>query len=682
MANEKNPFSIEYTVGLNYITPAARQKVGVAGNHNVPKLEFSVDPELRSQIQNFAGAENVFFRFDIYNAAGEVFRTESQNVVESEYSDYQFYYKLQERDTRYGGTVKVVLVLTADDGSGNVEEVFCPPALLQFVGKSHGTSKHSYTELEQKVLAAADDAAEAADYARQIKTAYDSGELKGDKGDTGEQGIQGIKGDKGEDGKDYVLTAEDKNEISALVPTHEKYFAITNDGIISLKDVYRGAAYKKLTDYDNGVGAGKIPDAVSDRGENIVGSKNHELPSDIYIPFTVNGIAVTGLAKGIFAYNDRIKRVVLQPNIKVLNGYTFCRARNLETVECTEQIETVSNCEFYFTPIKRVELPNLKGTLAQSMFKQCPLLEYVDIGDVTTLGKSVFHMAYNLKEIKIASPVESIGEGAFFYCVNLRTVDNIVAPNITKSIGKGAFMMCRPTYEWNSLTNCDFGDYATSEQMHNCKFWLQDDGTPIPFTPCENKALSFLSQFDSRWSDVVTNPDIGRTFAYGCGGFAVMGAWCSLNNVNVDDARDFLDICNKYGTEFKLADDGTDAGDFTADKTFPFYNAMGLSYRILQSAEFNKLTSGVARLIYDSLAEGKYVVLITPNSAGNYMGHVLTVTGITPMGELIIHDSADSGAWQLGIRGHITGKVPIQNLLNIAAYPYGRKGAILGKAVT
>ena len=464
--------------------------------------------------------------------------------------------------------------------------------------------------------------------------------------------------------------------------SYKKYFNITTNGIISLKPEYRGAAYKKLTDYDNGVSLGKIPDAVSDMGNNEVGSKNHELPSDIYIPFTVNGIAVTGLATGIFAYNDRIKRVVLQPNIKVLNGYTFCRARNLEVVECTAQIETASNCEFYFTPIRRVELPNLKGTLAQSIFKQCPLLEYVDIGSVTALGKTAFDKCFNLREIKIASPVESIGEGAFFYCVNLRTVDNIVAPNVTKSIGKGAFMICRPTYEWNSLTDCTFGDYATSEQMHNCKFWLQDDGTPIPFTPCENEALSFLSQFDSRWSDVVTNPDIGRTFAYGCGGFAVMGAWCSLNNVNVDDARDFLDICNKYGTEFKLADDGTDAGDFTADKTFPFYNAMGLSYRILQSAEFNKLTSGVARLIYDSLAEGKYVVLITPNSAGNYMGHVMTITGITPMGELIIHDTADTGAWQLGIRGHITGKVPIQNLLNIAAYPYGRKGVILGKAVT
>ena len=202
MANEKNPYQISFTVGLNYITPAARQRVGISGNHNATALEFTVDDELRNAVENYVATSYVRYRFDVYNAASELFRTESQDVNESSHEDYVFPYALQERDTRYGGTVKVHLVLTVLDGEKVVKEVFCPPALLQFEGPTHGTSRYSYTELELKALKAADEAFNAvekadlaSDAALAVKQAYDNGELKGEKGDTGERGPQGEKGD-------------------------------------------------------------------------------------------------------------------------------------------------------------------------------------------------------------------------------------------------------------------------------------------------------------------------------------------------------------------------------------------------------------------------------------------------------------------------------------------------------
>ena len=97
---------------------------------------------------------------------------------------------------------------------------------------------------------------------------------------------------------------------------------------------------------------------------------------------------------------------------------------------------------------------------------------------------------------------------------------------------------------------------ATAEQLHSTKFW---EGAN--FTPCENKALSFLSQFDLRWQmDKVSNrtPVIGSdgnvvkgteangTFANACNIFVTMGIWCSLNNVTVADARDFIEICRNW----------------------------------------------------------------------------------------------------------------------------------------
>lgn len=261
MANERNPYLIEYTVGLNYITPAARQRVGMAGNHNATALDFTVDDNLRDALENYAATPYVKYRFDVYNAAGEVFRTESQDVNESSHEDYVFPYTLQERDTRHGGNIKVILVLTAFDGDEVVEEVYCHPAILQVEGQpegvaSDGKNRVSYSELELKALEAAKAAQEAStqaldasDAVLEIKQAYDSGELKGDigpvgpqgekgeqgpqgiqgiqgvqgpKGDTGErgpqgekgdQGPQGIQGEKGEKGDDYVITEADKAEI-------------------------------------------------------------------------------------------------------------------------------------------------------------------------------------------------------------------------------------------------------------------------------------------------------------------------------------------------------------------------------------------------------------------------------------------------------------------------------------
>lgn len=218
--------TIPFQVGFDGIAPSTRQKIGMQGSHNMVNLEFEVDPMLRATLQGGA-SESVFFHFEIYNSIGEVFRTASEDVLER-FDDFIFYYDLQERDTRYGGTIKVVLVLTALDGTDTVMESYSFPALLQVESlpegvASDGESRVSYSELELKALEAANvaqnaskRATEAASAALEIKRAYDSGELKGEPGDIGpigpqgEKGEQGVKGDKGDA---YIITQADKTEI-------------------------------------------------------------------------------------------------------------------------------------------------------------------------------------------------------------------------------------------------------------------------------------------------------------------------------------------------------------------------------------------------------------------------------------------------------------------------------------
>lgn len=198
--------TISFRVGFDGITPSSRQRVGMQKNHNMVELEFEVEPALRVALQDNEASEKVVCRFEIYNAVGEVFRTASEDVLER-FDDFIFYYDLQERDTRYGGIVKVVLVLTALDGTDTVMESYSFPALLQVESlpegvASDGESRVSYSELELKALEAAKvakdaagQAVEASAAALEVKQAYDNGELKGEQGDVGPVGPQGEKGD-------------------------------------------------------------------------------------------------------------------------------------------------------------------------------------------------------------------------------------------------------------------------------------------------------------------------------------------------------------------------------------------------------------------------------------------------------------------------------------------------------
>ena len=108
-------------------------------------------------------------------------------------------------------------------------------------------------ELAEDAHRAIDDAIEEA-----IEEAKESGEFKGDKGDkgdtgeqgpkgdkgdtgaTGPQGIQGEKGEKGDNGDDYILTAQDKQDIANLVDIDSKADAV----IIHVGDVVSSNMYE------------------------------------------------------------------------------------------------------------------------------------------------------------------------------------------------------------------------------------------------------------------------------------------------------------------------------------------------------------------------------------------------------------------------------------------------------
>ena len=147
---------ITYTLSPSGISPAAEQFGGVQGDHRATKLTFKFNGDLIAALNAY---NNLHYRFDAYDGEGNVCQTEGELTSENSLE-----YFLEERLTRAGGKVAVVLVCTqVNYGAETALELYNFPALLRLKNKPQGNgetseNRESYTTL----LEAAKNAAEQA----------------------------------------------------------------------------------------------------------------------------------------------------------------------------------------------------------------------------------------------------------------------------------------------------------------------------------------------------------------------------------------------------------------------------------------------------------------------------------------------------------------------------------------
>ena len=205
---------IKYTVGEEGITPTIKQFGGLQGEHKATEIVFEIESQLYSLLQEQAEELNgsLLYRFKGYDGEGGCASTvpvllpqevlpqeDDENMVLSTVT-----YPLEEWITRYGGIIKVVLVISLLKADKTEMELYNAPAVIQLknqpVGKDvSGESFESPVTLERKLRNAINAANSVREDADNGLFKGDKGE-KGDKGDTGAQGPKGDKGDKGEQG--------------------------------------------------------------------------------------------------------------------------------------------------------------------------------------------------------------------------------------------------------------------------------------------------------------------------------------------------------------------------------------------------------------------------------------------------------------------------------------------------
>lgn len=439
---------------------------------------------------------------------------------------------------------------------------------------------------------------------------------------------------------------------NASAETSDIYFDIDYDGIISLKPEYRGdpqadAAYINAQN----PASSAYKDCISDNGIGVEGSKIAELPETIVIPTNVNGEQVTGFAKGMFAHNRRIKKVVLPSHIKTVINGMFRDAFNLETVENTEQIEAVMGGAFQCTRVQELHFPNLTE-MGGNAFHTCYFLRVIDIGKVTSIGNMAFYQCENLMEILGGENVTAVGKSSFYLTRRLKTLPFTAK---LKSIGSAGFWASGCDLE-AVPSDCDCATFATYKHYEgNNSADFTDYWSGATFTPCRNALNSLFHQKDPRWGNkqignfykkesdgtVTTEP---LTYSAGCAFVTLAEMYSAFESVSFNSPEEFVPIIEEAMAKANL----TNLDPRWREDWVQLVRALGYEVVKVDNNDYiTTMTTESLQAVYDGLADGALVyksVMGKPDGTNDASiaqgGHVVLCYGINTKGEMLLSDTS------------------------------------------
>lgn len=184
-------------------------------------------------------------------------------------------------------------------------------------------------------------------------------------------------------------------------------FTVTEDPSQVSDDITQGFTFKRLPD-----------------GTYSVSASPYLKDSEIVIPSSMNGVAVTAIAANAFTGYEFITSVSLPNTIRAIGDNAFSGCRSLETINIPKSVTTIGNgalmnCE----SLKSLSLPSeLKRLESYSIFG-CSSLTQLEIPDsVTFIGESALTNCESLTTITIPASVSVIERSALEGCHNLTSI--------------------------------------------------------------------------------------------------------------------------------------------------------------------------------------------------------------------------------------------------------------------
>ncbi len=188
--------------------------------------------------------------------------------------------------------------------------------------------------------------------------------------------------------------------------------------------------------------------------------------TELAIPKTVEGYAVTAIRSGLFYGNSTLLSVEILAELTELPNEIFRECWNLATVKLPDTITTIGDYAFQScTALTTLNLPAALTTIGNSAISSCSALTAVTIpASVTVIGDHAFANDNVLATVTFAegSMLTALGERAFASCSQIET---FAIPSSVTTIGAQAFEWC------TSLKSVTFAEGSALTTIGNNAFY-------------------------------------------------------------------------------------------------------------------------------------------------------------------------------------------------------------------
>jgi hypothetical protein len=192
-----------------------------------------------------------------------------------------------------------------------------------------------------------------------------------------------------------------------------------NINMRSFKEYYRQYVCESLDNEDSNIKCENILKSIDDGviEETAISEPLREKITKITIP---DNIKVIG--KNSFKLARKLSTIVIPKTVTEIGVFAFGYT-NLSNVAIPDSVKTIGSFAFHTTNLTEVSIGNGVTEIHENAFSGCPHLKTVTFGDnLKKLDDYAFAKCNELEEITLPKTLETIGKGVLMECPKLKTI--------------------------------------------------------------------------------------------------------------------------------------------------------------------------------------------------------------------------------------------------------------------